>query len=161
MKRLSLVVSLVGALSLPMTLVAQPASAASSCTGKTSVGHGIYSSLCINLVASGGGAGAVGLTGTTFWFTSNPTLLKCQVVSTIYDYNTGNPVSSDGTANIGQCTVNADEHNTWAPNAALMAFTTCAGSGHQYYAVMDLVGTDINRVTFTTAGLRTPNFVTC
>jgi hypothetical protein len=160
-KRFMLVASLVATLSVPLTLLAPSANAASSCTGKTYVGHGIYNNLCINLVANGDGTGAMGLTGTSFSFPSNPLLLKCQVVSTIYDYNTGQPSSSDGTANVAQCTINADDHAaSWTPNAALMALKTCT-SGHSYYAVEDLVATDSNRNTWTTTGLRTPNFVTC
>src|SRR4051812_34481152 len=115
-----LAASLVAVISVPLTLAAQSANAGTSCTGKTAVGHGISASLCLNIAYSDS-IGAVGLSGTTIWFTSNPLLIKCQVESTIYDYDTGNPASNNGATNLAQCTANADEHNTWTPNAALMA----------------------------------------
>ena len=160
MKRSMLVMSLAAALSLPLTVLAQPASAGSSCTGSTAVGHGIAANLCLSISYTNG-IGVVSLSGTSVSFNSNPLVLTCKLVSTIYDYDTGQPTSNDGTSNEGQCIANADEHKSWTPNATFMAETEPCTHGHRYYAVMDIVATDINRSSWTTAGQRTPNFVTC
>jgi hypothetical protein len=153
MKRLVLV-AVLAMLAVPMAVFAGSANAATGCTGRTGVGHGIALNACIS--SSGG---AVTLTGTTVYFVSNPLVRSCQLQSIIYDNNNGeaHQFNSDGSANLPQCTVNADHHATWAPNGAVMDFFSGCTPGHTYYAWIGLTGTDLTGGTWFTNYLSTPS----
>jgi hypothetical protein len=145
-KRLLATASTLVALCAPLIIVTgTPAEAATRCGGTQAVGHGISMNPCI-----GSANGSINMTGTTFNFVSNPLEQSCQIQSIIYDNNTGAPSSNDGTDSIAQCTVNADHHGTWSPNAILMALVLNCTPGHTYYGWIGLVGTDLNGNSFST-----------
>ena len=111
---------------------ATSASAASACSGKTNVGHGIYLSACAHTAS-----GKVDMAGTTVWFTSNPLLVNCVIVTRIRDFNTGGDVIGPSGNSGPACTLNADQHKTWVPGTTVMASESCV-SGHTYYAFADI-----------------------